>query len=140
MMRGTQCGIAVVMCLLLSASGALAQEPGAGKKAPPPYVRIVVNPQGLEGRPKAVIGAWVGYTSARAKWVQENWIHKPTGGAPYRRTFEEELYGRENMVTMWEELKTKERGLADAYQDDLLRVKKAGYLREYVWEYFRSPS
>ena len=96
-------------------------------------ISVVVDNESLTAKPQGVMGAWIGYAMARANWISD---HVKAGSAEaktYVRTFEEEVAGRDSLVTIWGELKASESGLADLYLDQLQRVKEAGFLREYVW-------
>lgn len=73
--------------------------------------------------------AWAGYALALVAY----------GDGRY--SFESELKARDSMIQIWVEL--KEQGKArsnDAYMEDLIQVRGAGYLREYVWTFHRTPA
>ena len=129
--------IAGVMCVLAGSPALSAGGSGSERGGPRPSVSIVVDPS-VKGLESGVSAAWLGYGIARAKWVGENVLRGQSGSVTYRRSFEEELYGRESLAKIWEELKAKDQGLADKYLDELLAVSNAGFLREYVWLYFWS--
>lgn len=90
-----------------------------------------------ENKPKEIAAAWLAYALARVNWVREHITPKHLKAHGYRRSFDEEFYGREKLVQVWEELKVKNTQLKDPYLDTLLSVYKATFLREYVWIYLR---
>ena len=83
---------------------------------------------------KAVTAAWLSYALGRIVWLKQNAPERMENSV-YYRSFEEELYGRESLVKVWEELQEKEPDLENVYLDELLVVYKNGYLKEYVWLY-----
>ena len=101
-------------------------------------VHVTIDQEGLEGRPQPVSSAWMGYGLARATWVAQNVIEKPEVPRPYRRSFEEELAGREGLTKIWSELKQSDATAVDPYLDALARVLESGFLREYVWVFLKS--
>lgn len=79
--------------------------------------------------------AWLTYGFARLGWIKEH-MQVPFADITqetYLQSYEEELYGRENLVAVWEELKEQDTTLSDTYLDEMITVRKAGYLPEYVW-------
>lgn len=81
--------------------------------------------------------AWVAYGSFLAVHVNES-ADVPRNPGAYEASFEEEVLAREHQVKSWREiLRTKE--MRYLYMDDLMRVKDAGFMREYVWRYYRKP-
>ena len=102
-------------------------------------ITITLDEAALKGKPESVLGAWMGYGIARANWLSENVLTKPGGPATYHRCFEEELAGRESLAKIWIELKQSDPKLKDEYLDQLIVVRHAGFLGEYVWSYLGSP-
>lgn len=96
---------------------------------------ILIAPELLEGGNQAVTAAWLGYALARVGWIRQNVPQEYIDQGYYARSFAEELYGRENMVKVWGELKDKDGTLTDQYLDEMLEVYNAGYIKEYVWVY-----
>lgn len=132
--------LALASCLLAALTGCAAEQPGAPRAAAPK----IFGPDGKEARlalnwnPSAVPqkeGAlWLGYLIAR---VQYRDVHMPP--APYYGPqppgFEEEVAARDTAVEIYVGLKEKDRDLNVAYFNDLVRVRAAGFIREYVWVY-----
>ncbi|MFC1643783.1 hypothetical protein ACFL5C_00450 [Candidatus Omnitrophota bacterium] len=79
--------------------------------------------------------AWLSYAFARIGWLNQNTQIPITSLTPenYQKSFEEELYGRESLIKVWDELKEQDATLEDTYLDEMVIVYKAGYLTEYVW-------
>jgi hypothetical protein len=111
----------------------------AHAKKPKQQVNVTIDQQALEGRPQAVASAWMGYGFGRANWLSEHVIGKKDVPQPYRRSFEEEVAGRETLAKIWSELKQSDSEARDAYLDALARVLDSGFLREYVWVYLKAP-
>lgn len=80
-----------------------------------------------------VLQSWVRYSLARSTCQLE------LGGEnPARATsFDCELDAREHLLEAWSELAG---GSRDPYLDTLAGVREAGFLDEYVWEYFHRAS
>jgi len=116
-----------VMCVVLVAA-----------KKPKASVSINIDDAGLKGKPGGVSAAWMGYGMARASWIADHVLGKGADPTTYRRSFDEEVAGRETLAKIWTEMKQSEPA-ADTYLDQLENVQKAGYLAEYVWAYLRSP-
>ena len=103
-------------------------------------ISVVIDAETLEGKPPAVTAAWLGYASGRALWISSHIKANPSEATTYTRTFEEEVAGRESLADMWAELKAKQSDLLDVYLDQLLRVREAKLMREYVWVNLRGES
>jgi len=103
------------------------------------HVTILVD-ESLKGEDKVnVAAAWIGYAAARAEWVQENLSREDFKEMGYKRSFDEELSARKSLLEIWMELTESKSGLSDQYLDELVMVRKAGFLEEYVWQLLRSP-
>ncbi len=81
--------------------------------------------------------AWVDYAMARANWISLHIVAGSPETRSYTRSFDEEVTGRESLVTIWAELKAHDATLRDGYLDELQAVKEAGLNREYVWTSLR---
>lgn len=101
-------------------------------------ITITLDEAGLKGKPESVLGAWMGYGIARANWLSENVLVKPDAVESYHRCFEEELAGRESLAKIWIELKQSNSKLSDEYLDQIVSVRRVGFLSEYVWSYLGS--
>ena len=79
-----------------------------------------------------VLQSWVSYSLTRSACQLE------VGGANPARssTYGCELTGRRNLVETWEEQKLEHGSARDTYLDALLRVRDAGFLREYTVDFF----
>ena len=75
------------------------------------------------------MSAWIGYGGSLISSIEDG--HK-------RDCFDTELKAREFMVDFW--LKVKEEKHTDTYIEELVKVRDASYLREYVWTFFRTPA
>jgi hypothetical protein len=124
--------VAVAVLLALAPTAAQAKKPGQ-------QVNVTIDQQGLEGRPQAVASAWMGYGLGRANWLSEHVVGKKDVPQPYRRSFEEEVAGRETLAKIWSELKQSDPEARDDYLDALAHVLESGFLREYVWVYLKGP-
>jgi hypothetical protein len=86
----------------------------------------------------SVSGAWMVYGASRLAWVNGKFKEQYPKAKQYQFSFEEELEARTAMATVWEESKSKDDTLNDLYLDDLVTIKKSGFLKEYVWQANRS--
>ena len=80
---------------------------------------------------------WLGYLMARAVYVQDHKAEYSGEIGVVKAHFSEEVSARTKAATMYDELG---RNGHIHYFDDLLKVKKAGYMKEYVWVYLRQPA
>jgi hypothetical protein len=72
--------------------------------------------------------AWVAYAMALGAYEDG------------RDSFETELKARDSMIQVWVELKQQGKESAtDPYLEEMIGVRDAGYLREYVWTFHRRP-
>jgi hypothetical protein len=101
-------------------------------------ITVTLDQKALKGKAESVTGAWMGYGIARANWISEHVLGNPETAKAYRRCFEEELAGRENLAKIWSELKHSDPKLKDDYLDQVIMIRGAGFLGEYVWSYLGS--
>ncbi len=101
-------------------------------------ITITLDEAALKGKPESALGAWMGYGIARANWLSENVLVRPGASESYHRCFEEELAGRESLAKIWIELKHSDAKLKDEYLDQIIAIRHAGFLGEYVWSYLGS--
>jgi hypothetical protein len=127
--------VAIVTLLVLLTFHASSQDKEDSKLE----INAEIDQAALDGKPESVCSAWLGYGLARSNWIAENILDDLLSGKTYLHSFDEEYAGREALATIWSELKESEPLAADKYLDELLSVMKAGFLREYVWLYLKSP-
>src|ERR1041384_3427363 len=83
---------------------------------------------------------WFFYPTARAKFIREHpELYEGKSGAVVP-LFEEEFQGRWIMADSCAHNLQQGKSPPSAYLVDLLRVHRAGFLREYVWWYLGQPS
>jgi len=124
--------LAIAICLLVSAS---ANGASAQKKSD---LRVATDwsPESPGGE-----GAvWLAYLMDRADYVWKHRAEYPQRAGPISASFEEEVEARTIAAKVYGELRAQDSGLEVSYFDDLAAVQAAGFMREYVWEYLRSPS
>ena len=80
-----------------------------------------------------VLQSWVTYSLARSTCQLEMGGENPAR----QSSFDCELTARELLLQSWFEKKLLDPARADAYLDELARVERAGYLREYVAKHHR---
>ncbi len=108
---------------------------GCAHSAPPlpkSNVQIVIDPS----ISKPTLPAWLFYAGTRAFWMEKKFFEQHPEARSYQHTFVEEVAARGGCTKIWQEIKAKD-GRQDRYLDDLANVDQAGFLREYVWIYFR---
>lgn len=71
---------------------------------------------------------------ARAAYRDEHKLPLPPSGEIIP-SFNEEIYARTTAAQVYQELKTKDKGLHDPYWEILSLVKKKGFMDAYVWTY-----
>ena len=96
--------------------------------------RIVIDPSTR----KETLPVWLWYAGTRAYWMKKTFFERFPETTVYRHTLDEEVAARDGCAHLWRELKSKD-GRVDRYLDDLLAVQQSGFIREYVWFYFREP-
>jgi len=83
---------------------------------------------------------WMAYLFARAAHVAHESEQERLSPGEREATFDEEVRARRVAVNLFRQLERTHPALSSAYFADLDRVDAAGFLREYVWRYLRSPS
>lgn len=84
---------------------------------------------------------WLAYLLARLNYVMKHESEYPrSGSGTIVATFPEEVEGRTSAARIYRELGSDGKSKRDSYWDDLARVSAAGFMKEYVWTYFRKPS
>lgn len=79
-----------------------------------------------------VLQSWVAYSLVRSACQLEMGGDNPARNSGYGC----ELTARRHLVDTWEQQRVEHAGIADPYLDDLLSVRRAGYLDEYTVRYF----
>ena len=79
--------------------------------------------------------SWVAYSLMRSACQLELGGDNPAKYSDYGC----ELTARQHLLEAWESQRASHPGFADAYLDDLLRVRDAGYLDEYTVHCFGTP-
>ena len=98
--------------------------------------RVVVN-WNTEQLEKEARPVWLGYLMARANYIQEHATEYSGQVGVVEPHFTEEVYARTKAADIYDELG---RNGHSPYFEDLLKVKKAGYMKEYVWTGLRQSS
>jgi hypothetical protein len=114
--------------LLISVFGCTLHTPSP----PDSNVTIIVEPS----TSKDSLPAWLFYAAARAFWMEKKFFEQYPEATSYQYTFMEEVSAREGCARLWQEIRTKD-ARQNRYLDDLAAVHQSGFLREYVWVYFR---
>ena len=123
-----RCGILLaVLCLVVLPSHARERDLA---------IAVEVDPTG----PEKEGAVWLAYVLARARYVGEHIASYPRQIGPITPLFEEEVEARSTVAEIYEELRAKDRELDVPYFNDLVRVAKGGFVREYVWHYLRQPA
>lgn len=78
-------------------------------------------------------GVWLGLHHSNLAQEQAAGLHV------YVPTFDEDYSARTNQINAWNEIKAKDPTVTNAYMDQVEAINAAGFLREYVWEYYRRP-
>jgi hypothetical protein len=84
--------------------------------------------------------AWLAYCLARYQYIEEHFNDPSRGHADYKRTFEEEVIGRQMLADAWGKAREFDPSAVNKYLDELLSIEDAGFIPEYVWTYLRDPS
>ncbi|ULA64910.1 MAG: conserved exported protein of unknown function [Nitrospira sp.] len=102
------------------------------KSAVEPNHKIMIDPSTR----KETLPAWLWYAGTRAYWMEKAFFERFPGEKTYKHTFDEEIAAREGCARLWQKLKSND-GRSDPYLDDLVSIHQTGFMREYVWLYFR---
>lgn len=129
----------VIVCSLIGIVILSVKVAALEKEAPDVSITLVVD-ESLFNQDEKIFAAWLGYGLVRKKWIREHVSLKNGESYTYRRSFNEEVEGRESLAKTWEELNADGPQQKDVYLDALLSVLKAGFIREYVWVYLRDDT
>lgn len=80
--------------------------------------------------------AWLAYGLERILWHKVKFFKEFPREKEYRYTYQEELEARSSLAKVWIELCQTDPTLKDKYLDELSRVYKNSFLKEYVFFYF----
>ncbi|MGH8223656.1 MAG: hypothetical protein ACREQZ_11850 [Woeseiaceae bacterium] len=80
--------------------------------------------------------SWVGYSLIKSACQLQAESANPARATSYGCEFS----ARRHLIETWQEQKSMRREAQDDYLDELLRVREAGYLDEYVAHYFARKS
>jgi hypothetical protein len=118
-------------------------EVGAQQKAKPtqathaePLTVTVLWDDAMSGKEA---GVWMGYLFARMKYVSSNGGQYKNVPGVVQPLYAEEVHARTEAVFIYRDIRSRKPEMATPYFDELDKVEAAGYMREYVWRYLRSP-
>jgi len=83
---------------------------------------------------------WLGYLLARANYIGDHKDSYAGVNGISAPQFQEEVEARSKAALIYEDLSSKDKELRDTYFEDLLKVERAGFMKEYVWTYLRQPT
>ncbi|MEZ4332397.1 MAG: hypothetical protein R3F35_11620 [Myxococcota bacterium] len=84
---------------------------------------------GFGSESDGLAAAWLGYALARLGGDRNAGVRAATIDPA---AFPEEAHARESMALIWGELAERD-GLSNTYLEDLVKIQKSGFLREYTW-------
>ena len=82
--------------------------------------------------------AWLDYAATRAGWIDDKFFKAFPSETHYRYIFEEEYEARYKMADIWAIQKDRMLYGDNAYLDDISSILQEGFLKEYVWKYFKT--
>lgn len=85
--------------------------------------------------PDPVLQSWVRYSLAKSTCQLRAGEENPARAT----SFDCEHTAREHLLERWSELRERPGGGSE-YLDELVRVRDAGFLREYVWHFLRESA
>lgn len=112
-------------------SSATAAEPTTSVARKP----VMLVDRGLAKDPTAV-AVWVAYAVKLALNHPQMDQERLAGFRVYAPTFDAEVAARENQIVVWNQIAAKQSDVANPYMVDLEAIEHAGFMREYVWEYY----
>jgi hypothetical protein len=100
--------------------------------------KIVIDPS-LRNDPTAIVvwiayGVWLGLHHPKLDSERAAGLHV------YVPTFDADLLARENQIAVWNQIKAKDASVSNPYMAQIEKINKAGFLREYVWEYCKQSA
>ena len=88
---------------------------------------------------KEIAGIWSVYLEGRIRYRVQNKMIIPKVGV-IEPVFDEEVFGRDLATQTYADARRKDPKVRDAYWDDMVAVRAAAFMREYVWTYLKRPS
>ncbi len=82
------------------------------------------------------VTVWTAYFLERTAFRSKHNVPVPARGE-VTPSFEEETFARSETLKIYDELKAQDRNFHDSYWEAVSGVKKAGFMRAYVWTYLR---
>ncbi len=80
--------------------------------------------------------AWLSYGLGLASFLQEHKLVDSLPAGVWEPSFDAEVFARQKQVTIWSELLQKQK-LDYDFMEQMERVVNAGFLKEYVWHFYR---
>ena len=118
---------AVILASLLLASSAAAIGLNLGVRWDPNYPN------------KDIAGIWAEYLAGRINYRVTHKLIIPKIGV-IEPVFREEVSGRSFAAQSYAAAHRKNPKVTDPYWDDVVKVRAAGFVPEYVWTYYRRPA
>lgn len=125
-------GIGTACAQTIQTAGAVPSGIGAIPNAGKPKVKVDAS---LRNDPTAIV-VWIAYGLGLAMNHPGLDAEQAAGLHTYVPTFDSEYSARKNQVVVWGQIKAKDPTIANAYMTQLVAIDQAGFLREYVWEYY----
>jgi hypothetical protein len=113
--------ISIIFCLIF----ACASNPIKSTSTSKPVIYLDANLSNVQA------AGWLAYAASLGQWDDQN--DNKNGINLYER----EVYAREKAAIVWSELKQKQSDATEYDLDTMLKVKDAGFMREYVWYFLR---
>jgi hypothetical protein len=95
-----------------------------------------INLHGSVTRDPTIAGAWTTYAGVKVFYRTGKYFETNPEAREHQSPFEEECCARDAMAEFWEAQK-RQKQEADAYLQLLVSIRRAGFIREYVWRYLR---
>ena len=93
-----------------------------------------------KGIRKEINAVWLCYLMSRAVYVNKHRDMYSNVKGRCIPCFNEEVDARTQMAEGYQRFSAEDGTLHDDYLDDLVKVEKAGFMKEYVWTYLRQSS
>lgn len=92
----------------------------------------------LRNDPTATV-VWIAYGVGLAMNHPKLDLQRAAGLHAYVPTFDADLLARKNQIVVWNQIKAKDASVSNTYMSELEKINEAGFLQEYVWEYYKQP-
>jgi hypothetical protein len=83
--------------------------------------------------------AWLAYGLGLSKFVTDHDLGNDLSEGPWAPTFDAEVFARKNQMQIWHEIKEKN-AISYEFMEQMELIMEAGFLEEYVWTYYKSPT